>query len=432
MIILAENNAFQNIDKCIQGKCHYDNNKLSPCHEIEDMLQFCIQIIFHDRINIAGNVPDKIVDKSQGIIDELLKDGIDVFHIEPFGGETRMEVKAREEALISAALEVIESDIDDYLKICSANYQKTDIKTLLAYLPVLDRGLLALVSEATDAIKNGRMNYFVAVGNQADVTKDGGLVSVFCAPQVIEKIINEAAKESVNWNESMTLYLVVKFRNVLNHTLAKQDGQTLSQSVIRARTILEEQRSTYGRIYDKIEDIFRNVNQLTMGQVIKDHTPEFAEIRNVIIPSLTQYLINKSNGDVLKILGETVVLRDKFSCLRDYIRHRKEEDIYQRWLLGLNEIAQDVAKTITGLHNYPPQTVTANILTPPTPIGQLSIPLSSMQYLKFWELPQRMKREASVQAFTEVTCNEPINANSFSAAERKLINNCTKNYNKLE
>ena len=44
MIILSENNAFQNIRRCLDKKC-------SDVFQIEDLLQFCIQIIFYEKIS---------------------------------------------------------------------------------------------------------------------------------------------------------------------------------------------------------------------------------------------------------------------------------------------------------------------------------------------------------------------------------------------
>jgi hypothetical protein len=54
MVILTENNAFQNIGKCLHKECTSET-------QIDDFLQFCIEFIFYDRTHIVGTVPPSII-----------------------------------------------------------------------------------------------------------------------------------------------------------------------------------------------------------------------------------------------------------------------------------------------------------------------------------------------------------------------------------
>ncbi len=70
MDLLIEHNAFQCIDKCLNGKAR--NND-----DIDDFLQICIQQIFCDQLQLSNFVPDYVKDNSIHIIDKIARYGFD-------------------------------------------------------------------------------------------------------------------------------------------------------------------------------------------------------------------------------------------------------------------------------------------------------------------------------------------------------------------
>ncbi len=429
MIILCENNAFQNIQKCLDGICTYDNVfEENRHHQIEDLLQFCIQIVFHEKINIAGNVPESIIADSKIIIDELKKYSItDVFSIEPFGSADSNEkvIKDREEKILEAVLCELEDSLDDYLLFCF-RHKNDNPDVFWKFFPNLNDGHVKLVGQVTDAIANKNKDFFVGVAGLAATQNDGGLLKIFCTPTVLEKIITFADDDENghgDWNITMTLCLMVKFRNLLNQTFANQNRQRLAPSVVRGRSALKEQL-----IYSKIEDIFTSVARLTMKDIASDNAPEFADIGSVNIPSLKHYLINKGRGNVESIFKETAELRERFSCVRKYLKTKKDQDVFQGWWLGLNEIAQEVSSKIRGLddRSTKPVPVSANYPVLHIPYTCISVPIPPLKCWKFWLLPQKWKKEASVQAFTEVIWNM---LDEQDDCVRRLIKYCSRNSN---
>ena len=435
MDILCENNAFQNIDKCLKRECTYPPILGKNKHyQVEDLLQFCIQIIFHDTINIAGNVPVTVYDETKQLIDVLKKHGIkDVFDINLFGGEDSSDqVVAKADGILTGAVinvlmgseeENRKGSIDDYLTDCS-NQENDSVELLKNFFPNLTPENWDTVDQVTRAIQDNNTRLLNTYNAYATVRKDGGLLKIFSDEQVRQRIIDFA---NGNWNLLMTLRLMVKFRNLLNQTLAKQDKQMLAPSVIRGKAALQE-----NRIFQKIENIFKNVNHLedvTIGDInCDDDTPEFANIGSVTMPSLKQYLIRESEGQVASVLEKTAELRSRFSSLRNFIRNRTENTNYTRWWTGLNEIAQNVSANIPGLPECNQKPVSANVLVIPTPWGRIPVPITtlptpwgSVPMPKFWEIPQAWRKDASVQAFTEIILDMDERDNN---AAQQLIDNC--------
>jgi len=436
MDILCENNAFQNIRKCLDGECIYhDILGNDQYHQIEDFLQFCVQIIFYDRINIAGNVPVNVFYDTKKLIGDLERFGItDVFHIELFGGEDSSEetIAQADKELTGNVIRNLMGNkkrkgfLDDYLAIC-LNQEHDCLEMLWNFFPPMTDTQKATVTQVTEAIQNGNTGLLKTFNNYATVRKDGGLLKIFSDQRVSKKIIDSARDHKGGWSQLMTLRLMVKFRNLLNQTLADQGEQMLlAPSVIRGRAAIRDHR-----IFSWIDKVFKN-ETLTFKDIVDNNIPEFVHIGSVTMPSLTQYLINVSQRNrkkVEKILGETAKLREKFSPVRNYIRDQTESDHYQQWWTGLNEIAKEVSSKIAVLSQCSVIEVIENItvMPTPTPLGVFPIPAPKISVQKGVKLFRdwMMNTKACVQAFTGVIFSGAMNRNI--GAEQDLVDYCRRN-----
>ena len=163
MNILCENNAFQNIDKCLKGECTYHPILgTNQYHQIEDMLQFCIQIIFFEKINIAGNVPVTVYKETKELIQKLKNYGIkDVFRIELFGGEdSSVEVITKADGILTGAVinnligfEGRKGSIGDFLANC-LKQENDSIDLLRNFFPNLTPEHWKIVDQVTGAIQS--------------------------------------------------------------------------------------------------------------------------------------------------------------------------------------------------------------------------------------------------------------------------------------
>jgi len=430
MNILCENNAFQNIEKCLDGKCTYhpvlgDN----MYHQIEDMLQFCIHIIFQDKIYIAGNVPVTVFYETRKLITRLVNYGItDVFHIELLGGEDSNGIEQADEILTNAVVEKLIGDgkqkgtIDGYLAEC-LQQQNDSLDLLWNFFPNLTPEQKEIVAQVTDAIQNNKTDLLKTYNALATVRKDGGLLKIFSNKDVSEKIISAHKND---WSLLMTLRLMVKFRNLLNKTLANQGKpkQMLAPSVIRGRTTVDERRIVY-----LIDKVFKN-EQFTFKDLVDNDIPEFGHIGSVNMPSITQYLINISDGSVERILEETAKLRDRFSPVRNCIKSKNENDIYQQWWNELKRIANEVSSRIEGLPKCSLINVFENVTVVPmsTSNGLLPFPRTQGAIPKLVKLMKDwwMNTEACVQAFSGVIFSGKMKKND-DGNEEALIDYCCRN-----
>jgi len=65
LVILTENNAFQSVGKALEKKC-------TERFQIEDFLQYCVQLIFFDKTYLPRTVPQNVVEDSKYVAEHIL------------------------------------------------------------------------------------------------------------------------------------------------------------------------------------------------------------------------------------------------------------------------------------------------------------------------------------------------------------------------
>ena len=390
MIILSENNAFQNIRRCLDKKC-------SDVFQIEDLLQFCIQIIFYEKINIAGLIPYYIKQESEAIVNQLSSIyGIKVFNlltIDDNGDEAKK--------LTDIASDELCSDIDNILR----DYDK---KKSINLLPKLNKYSLEIVKGGTDAINSGNPKFIYDNVDIISFAESSGFFKIICNRNnnLFEKILAFRATNKT-WNNSMTLHLLSQIRYSLNKNLAILNKQIYAPSVIRGRY-----EKKHKIILNKIDKIFLDTNN-TLGLTNMEKY-----VGNITMPSLMYYITEKSKGNVSDILKITAELRSKFSCVREYIKDYGEDKIVHS-VGAVNEIANKVSDTLEKGASYPSRIILENTYAHTAGVGPFtfSSPVPDIQTIN------RLKKLGTcVIAFTEVI-DDMIEYNKDNFTKR-LIRNC--------
>lgn len=287
MNLLIEHNAFQCIGKCLSGEAQNDN-------DIDDFLQICIQQIFCDQLQLSNFVPDYVKDNSIQIIDKVSGHGFD-------------NISVLNDNTTNLHDEVCNRVSEELLNII--NWTLDSCKTTqnpLQYLPHLSNDILSVVTDITNAIKENNVN--LLKGELLEISlkdkMDGAFVDIITRN---EELLSHIMKfrEQNGWNENLTLKLISDSR-VLQNSITAQSKQLLySASIKRAK----EEAFINQRIYNAISQIIEKSNklQINQGPAIK-------------LPSIKEYLINKSKGNPQKLLDETIRLRDLFKPVREYIK----------------------------------------------------------------------------------------------------------------
>ena len=392
MVILSENNSFQNIQRCLNKKCN-------AVHQVEDFLQFCIQIIFYDKINIAGIVPLYVIQNSNAIIEELSSNyEIDVFNVTTIDDNGENAVK-----LTNNVSNILSLHIDDILKDCK-RLNKTDSVNLF---PSLNQSSVALTNKATIAIKNKDIQFLTIDAVQfSSFSQDSGFFKVVNnEAEILNKILNFATTNI--WNDAMTFHLMSKIKYLLNKNLAILNQQIYAPSVIRGR---EEVKNKI--ILSNIDTIFKNSKNI-MG--IAD-TKKY--VGNIKMSSLMYHIIEKSKGNVSDILKITAELRSKFSCVREYINNYGKNSSTISFGV-VNEIANKVFDTLKNGPTYPSKKIFENTYAQTIGVGPFtaSSPVPDTQTIN-----RLNKLNVCVEAFTEVI--DSMIENNNDNYTKKLINNC--------
>ncbi|WP_455496645.1 hypothetical protein [Coprobacter sp.] len=288
MNLLIEHNAFQCIGKCLDGKAQ--NND-----DIDDFLQICIQQIFCDQLQLSNFVPDYVKNNSTQIIDKVSSYGFD--NISVLNDRTTYLYDEVCNKVSEELLNIINWTLDS---------SKT-AQNPLQYLPHLSNDILAVVTNITNAIKENNIN--LLKGELLDISLkdklDGAFVDIITRNEELLFHIMKFQKQN-GWNENLTLKLISDSRVLQNSITAQSKHLLYSASIKRAK----EEAFINQRIYQAISQIIEKSNelQINQGPAIK-------------LPSMREYLINKSKGNPQRLLDETIRLRELFNPVREYINN---------------------------------------------------------------------------------------------------------------
>ena len=390
MDILSENTAFHNIQKCLTKKCN-------TVHQAEDFLQFCIQIIFYEQINIAGLIPPYFIQKSKSIIEQLSFDfGIDVF---------TMDKKIRNEnKLINNVSNILSLYIDDIFN----NFKKFDKNSVMNLFPSLDQSSLELANLITTSINKKDYKFLSVDALQSSnlYSNDSGfLLIINRGDGVLNRIIKFATDNT--WENWMTLYLHSKIKCLLNRNLAKLNNKIFSPSVIRSKEEFNNET-----IIENIDLILKNSITLIKSYDNKQY------IGKLKIPSLLHYIIEESQGDVSEILKRTVEFRNKFSCVREYICEYGKNSLSLSFGV-VNEIANKVSDTLKNGPAYPSKYIFENVYSHTIGIGPIT---ASMPIPDKKTINRLKKLDICVTAFTETI--DYMATSNYNYYTKKFLNNC--------
>lgn len=292
MNLLIEHNAFQCIGKCLGREARNDD-------DIDDFLQICIQQIFCDQLQLSNFVPDYVKDNSTFIIDKVSGYGLD-------------NISVMDDNTSSLHNEVCSKVSEELLNII--NWTLDSCRTTqnaLQYLPRLSDDILAVVTNITNAIKDE--NVSLLKGELLEISlkdkMDGAFVDIITRNEELLSRIMEFRKQN-GWNENLTLKLISDSRVLQNSITAQSKHLLYSASIKRAK----EEAFINRRIYQMISQIIEKSNdlQINQGPAIK-------------LPSIREYLINKSKGNPQRLLDETVRLRELFNPVREYIKNNSKK-----------------------------------------------------------------------------------------------------------
>lgn len=383
MVILTENNAFQNIAKNLQAQC-------TDCDQIDDFLQYCIELIFYEETYIVGTVPPCVIRDSQNVID-LLKDKYSINNVkfEVVGDNTK-----KADVLINKVSDVLCQKLSYFFD----KFRNITENEALIYLPRLAPESVQLIKNTTQAIneKNIKILHeeYLAIST---FSSDSCVFKIMNANEQIIKKIFEFG-DVHKWNETMTMNLLTEIRFISNRELANMNNQIYLPSIKR------------GRI-DKL-------NTLIFEPRVESIIKEAGNLSKLEIPSIKDYLIEKGKGKPEELLKISCELRERFTPIRNYIRDMGKGGITDS-LATLNEIAKGFCNKIENGLPYEQKIIFENTYTYSVGIGPVS---GSITIPDRQTLDRMQKSNICVQAFTEIIDDMiKIQHDGFSET---LVKNC--------
>jgi len=382
MTILTENNLIQNVGKAMRKEC-------TDIDQINDFLQYCQQLIFYENTNIAGTVPDTVINDTKYFVGKLKKD----YSIENIIFESPNEDTVKANKIIKRVSNEICVKIDNINKTYK-NKKESDIRV---YLPKFSPEIEELVNETTEAIKNRKSNVFDKYLSVSSFKNDSCFFKIMKADENIIDNMFKIVKKN-GWNKTITLGLIAEMRFMTNRAFALEDKQSFLPSRKRSKII-----NVNKLIYEKID-----------SKILEMGTQFFIKM-----PSLKDYLIERSNGDPKDILEYTCELRKEFKPFRSYINKNKKINQMELDYI-INEI---IDKCFSGYKKKPLEIILENLVTVivvNTEIAPIPIPILNLMKIK-----KEMKINKCVQVFGEVI--DDMENRGHSDYEKLLIKNCMKN-----
>jgi hypothetical protein len=385
MTILTENNAFQNISKCLQKRC-------SDYSQIEDFLQYCIELIFYDKTCIAGIVPPNVTRDSRNIAEFLES----AYSIDNIAFENVEDNSDKADKLIGKVTKALYAGLDSFFD----KFKRLTANEALNFLPRLSKDSMELVASATKAINRKDLKIV-----SDEYVKMSAFAWDSCYFKIIhgdERIIDKIFEfdDTVGWNETMTLNLLTEIRFLTNRSLSNMNNQIFLPSIKRGR----------------IDNLHRLAPQ-RIESIIKEAG---ALIGCLEMPSVIDYLTERGSGnpaDMIKIARE---LRETFTPVRNYI-HDMGKDSPTNTIASLNEIANKLFEKIRKGMPYNSKMIFENVHTQTVGAGFFTVsgPVSDSQTI------ERLKKiDVCVEAFTEVV-DSMIKEHNYGY-NTMLINNCMK------
>ena len=394
MIILAENNAFQNIQKCLDKKCN-------AVHQIEDFLQFCIQIIFYEKINIAGLVPQYIIQESNETID-LLKEK---YKIKIFECEVIKNRKGINEELIARVSQELFLYFDDFIQ----EYKRLAKTNFLNLFPNLNKESIESISRTTEAINNRDVNFMTGNVQHSSFSTDSGFFKIINTNDgIIDKMFELAT--TYKWDNNMSLYLLSRIKLMQNKNLAILTKQIYSPSVQRGR---DERVNSL--VLKQFDEIFRKSKKIMKIADTKKY------IGDISMPSLMSYIIKAGKGNVSEMLKISQELRFTFSPVRDYLNKHGGKNNDPLSFGIANEIANRIYETLEqGTLHHSKTVAVENTYASTLGIGgffTLPVLIRDKQTINRYK-----ELDLCVVAFTEVIGR--MIESSKDDFTKKLISNC--------
>jgi hypothetical protein len=383
--ILTENNAFHNIAKSLQRECtDYD--------QIEDFLQYCIALIFYEKTYIVGTVPPNVVQDSQKVRGLLEGE----YSIDNIDFEFVIDNTKEADVLINNVSEILCSRLDKFFN----EYKTKAGNEALNCLPRLAPELEKLIKNTTRAINEKNIKIL-----REEYLKISTFSNDSCCFKILnanEQIINKIFEfdNAHKWNEALTMDLLTGIRIISNRELAKMKDKIYLPSIKRGRI----DKPNRLRLETRVESVIKKASDLSKLE----------------LPSIKDYLIEKSKGKPKDLLKISCELRERFTPIRDYIEDMGRGGSTDS-LATLNEIAKAVYNKINNGLPYESKIIFENVHTYSIGIGPVSFssPIFDIQ------TDRRIKKlNICVQAFTEIIDDMiKIQHDEFT---KTLVENCMK------
>ena len=293
LAILTENNSFQSVGKALEKKC-------TEHFQIEDFLQYCVQLLFFEKTYLPRTVSQNVIDDSTYVAEHILKDK---YYISNIAFDDVIEDNCQKSnELISAVSDTLKTDLasDISRNKLIAEFKNSKRDDMVA-LPKDVTEILKDTIEALNKKDRKRLEKYLPFSNYEN---DSCFFKILNADN--GKVIDELFKISNEheWNGAMAFGLIKKIRYLTNRNLAEMNDQIFLSSINRSR-----------------EDAKRII-QLNNNSKTYSSRKRF----NLSIPGIIHELVRKSNGDPEKILRLTYDLREKCKPAREFLSKKIEGD----------------------------------------------------------------------------------------------------------
>ena len=373
MTILTENNGFQNIGKCLEGRC-------DSIDQISDFIQYCIEFIFYDDIRVTGVVSKQTTKDTKVIIDHLHNDyNFPIINFETIDDDSDVANK-----LVEDVSKVLASKIKTFSRV----YPDLNINDAKKLVPELSKEHHDLLIGVTEAIKNKDDKIFI----------DYEKISKFSVDSCFFKIVNKDVLKELfifskksGWNEAMSYYLLSELRYLTNKAFVDMNNYIFLPSTRRGK---EEYKR---RITNKINEIIKK------GLLIY----------KIEMPSIMDYIIQKGKGKPVEILKNVCELREEFKNVREIITETADnpKDDIVSVLAELEVISKKLINRLNkGSIDLTQRVVVENVIT--------------------HEDYREIRQDKCVQTFTEVINYIIKREGNFNGYGDILKGNCMKNLSK--
>lgn len=317
MKTLLDNTGLHSAFRSFEGKARGES-------DIKDFLQFLTFLVFSDKLFINGFEISPIASKTKEIKEKLVDLGLETYTLQiiPFTENEYFRICEDVAKAVSKDLEISFRPIEK-----ETFGMQPDVPRNVVDNKFLFHSLITKEHSKTEINK-------LIIKAREDMSSNIGIYMLVKNEELLKKaktLAQQSSKWTINSSSMFNIYL----RNLHNDFLARKIGAKYGPATDRAKVMRKNSIEIIKRVENTVDDAVIKLKNSSLG-----------------IPAVSQALIELGKGEVIPILLEALLMREKVSKFHNWINNvavkMSSKSFNERFEAEkeINDLSNDLQKTL--------------------------------------------------------------------------------------